>query len=103
MASEFIQSVLQTEEECRKKEAQARQDAELKKQETKKKAQEIVEQARQQVEQMLEDDAKATSKSAEMRLEKEKAKVRGQCEELSRTAEKNMGKVRKMAVELLTK
>ena len=81
MASELIKAILETEKECREKEADAKAQAEIKKQEALKKAREIVENAEQQTSKMLKDDKQAISASSKRQLEKEKQKTKKECDE----------------------
>ena len=102
MASEIIKAVLQVEEECKQKESEAKKQAEIKKQEAQKSAQKIIEDAEKQVEKMLEDDYSAISDSSTRQLEKEKLKTKKQCDEISETAKKNLGRVTGLVIEMLT-
>ena len=102
MASEIIKAVLQVEEECKQKESEAKKQAEIKKQEAQKNARKIIEDAEKQVEKMLKDDYAAISDSSTRQLEKEKLKTKKLCDEISETAQKNLGKVTELVIEMLT-
>ena len=102
MASELIKAILETERECREKEADAKAQAEMKKQEALKKAREIVENAEQQTSKMLKDDKQAISASSKRQLEKEKQKTKKECDEISAAAEKNLDRVTRLVIEMLT-
>ena len=103
MASEFIQSVLKAEEECKNKELEAAKHAEEKKQKSKTDSAKIISDARKQVEKMLEDDRQAINTSTEERLEKERKHIDEECAGLSRTAEKNLDKVTELVMRSLVR
>ena len=94
MADQFIKSVLETEEECRRKEADAKSLADTKKQ--------IVAEAKESVEKMLKDDAEAIAKSSDKQMEREKLKLEEECRKLSETADKNRSRVTSLVVDMLT-
>ena len=98
MAKDFVRSILDTEEECKNKESQARKLAEDKKLDAKRQAEKFIIDANKDVDKMLEDDRQAVGKSIELRLEKEKVKVRGECDKLSALADKNRDNVIKLAL-----
>ena len=101
MAEEFIRSVLDTEEECRKKEANAKSLADTKKQNAKIEAERSILEAKKSVDEMLQQDADAIAKSSDKQLQREKDALRLKCEELSKTADKNRSRVTKLAAQLL--
>ena len=102
MASELIKAVLEAEKECKQKEMNAREQAELKKQDTLLKAREIVENAEKQTDKMLKDDKQAISGSSKRQLEKEKQKTKKECDEISAAAAKNLDRVTRLVIEMLT-
>ena len=102
MASELIKAVLEAEKECRQKEIDAKEKAELKKQDTLLKAREIVENAEKQTDKMLKDDKQAISGSSKRQLEKEKQKTKKECDEISAAAAKNLDRVTRLVIEMLT-
>ncbi len=101
MAKDFVRQILETEEECKSNEAQAKKQAEEKKQDAKKQSEKFISDAYKDVEKMLEDDKNAVSKSIDLRLEKERVKVQTECKKLSEKAEKNRSRVAAMAVDAL--
>jgi len=102
MASELIKAVLEAEKECRKKEADAKAQAEIKKQDTLRQAREIVENAEKQTDKMLRDDRQAISGSSKRQLEKEKQKTKKECDEISAAAARNLDRVTRLVIEMLT-
>ncbi len=102
MADQFIKSVLETEEECRRKEADAKSLADTKKQNAKLEAERIVAEAKESVEKMLKDDAEAIAKSSDKQMEREKLKLEEECRKLSETADKNRSRVTSLVVDMLT-
>ena len=103
MASEFIQSVLETEEECKNKEIRAAKQAEEKKQKAKTDSAKIISDAKKQVEKMLENDRQAIEVSIGQRLEKERKHIDDECAVLSETAEKNLDVVTETVVRSLVR
>lgn len=103
MASEFIQSVLKAEEECKNKELQAIKQAEEKKQRAKTDSARLISDAQKQVEKMLEDDKQAINTSTGQRLEKERKHIDEECAALSRTAGKNLDRVTDLVMEYLVR
>jgi len=99
MASEMIRAILAAEEECKQKETEARKNAEAKKQKAKEDADQLIADAKKQVDSMINDDAAAVSRSAELRLEKEKKKFSAECDALSAKASKNLNKVTDLVIE----
>ena len=65
-------------------------------------AREIVENAEQQTNKMLKDDKQAISASSKRQLEKEKQKIKKECDEISAAAEKNLDRVTRLVIEMLT-
>lgn len=102
MAEQFIRTVLETEEDCRKKEAEAKSLAETKKQNAKIEAERIVKEAYDSVEQMLAQDAEAIGKSSDKQLRREREKLVTERQHLSETAEKNRSRVTRLVVDMLT-
>lgn len=98
MASEFIKSVLEAEEEFKKKELEVSRQAEEKKQKAKIDSAKLLSDSHKQVEKMLEDDRQAISISTRQRLEKEKKNIDEECAELSKTAEKNLDRVTELVM-----
>ncbi len=101
MASDFINAVLKTEEECRQKETEARKQAEEKKLRAKIDSAQILSEAHRQVEKMLADDKAAISESTRIRFEKDRKKMEAECRKISEKAEKNLERVTLLAVEAL--
>ena len=102
MASEIIKAILAAEEECKQKETEARKKAETKKRQAVIDAENLVSDAKKQVEKMVEDDKAAITKSADQRLEKQKAKFSTECDALSAKASKNLNRVTDMVIKSLT-
>ncbi len=102
MASEMIRSILETEEDCKAKETEARKKAEARKQQAKEDAAEIISKANKQVDEMVKNDAAAIASSSQRRLDKQKQKFSGECDALSAKAAKNIGRVTDMVIAALT-
>lgn len=102
MAKDLLKSVLELEEQCRSREAEAKKLADAKKQKAKDDSAKLISDARKSVEKMLEDDAAAVTKSADLRLEKEKLKFKTECESLSKKAEGNRERVTALVIDALT-
>ena len=102
MASELIKAVLDAEKECKQKESDARKKAEDKKQSAILEAREIVENAEKQTDKMLKDDKQAISGSSKRQLEKDKQKTKKECDEISAAAAKNLDRVTRLVIEMLT-
>ena len=102
MASEMIQSILKTEEDCKTREAEARKKAEARKQQAKDDAAALISEAHKQVDSMVNNDAAAIASSAQRRLDKQKQKFSGECKSLSDKAAKNIGKVTEQVIAALT-
>lgn len=98
----MIEAILQTEEECRKKEADAREHAEEKKRNARTDSARIISDARREVDKMLRDDAAAIEKSSQLELERDRKKTDAQCSELCSKADKNLDRVTKLVVEAIT-
>lgn len=89
-------------EECKQKESDARKKAEDKKQSAILEAREIVENAEKQTDKMLKDDKQAISGSSKRQLEKDKQKTKKECDEISAAAAKNLDRVTRLVIEMLT-
>ena len=98
----MIEAILQTEEECRKKEADAREHAEEKKRNARTDSARIISDARSEVDKMLRDDAAAIEKSSQLELERDRKKTDAQCSALCSKADKNLDRVTKLVVEAIT-
>lgn len=102
MASEMLKAVLEAEEECSAREAEAKKQAEADKQKAKQQASELVAEAQRQSEKMLSDNEKALGQSSEAELQRAREQAQAQCSGISRNAEKNIGRVKKLVVDMLT-
>lgn len=103
MASEMLKAVLDTEAQCSAKEAEAKKEAELYIQSSKQQAAKLVANAKQDAEQMLADNETDMGKKSEAELKKAREEAQTQCAAISVNAEKNIGRVKKLVVEMLTK
>ncbi len=103
MASDMLKAVLAAEQECAQKEAEAKKQADANKQKAKQEAAAIVEKAQADAQKMLADNEKLLTLQAEKELEEAKTQARTECGKISDNARQNIGRVRKLVVELLTK
>ena len=101
MAKDLLKAVLDVEEQCRSREAEAKKLAEAKKQKAKSDSAKLISEAKKSVEKMLEDDSAAVTKSADARLEKEKVKFRAECDELSKKADGNRARVTALVIDAI--
>ncbi len=101
MASDIVKLILETEEDCKNKEADARKKAEAKKQKGKEEAERILADARSQVDSMVNNDAQAISGSAQLRLDKQKQKFKTECEALKKNASNNIDRVTGLVIEAI--
>ena len=102
MASEMLKAVLEAEEECSAREAEAKKQGEADKQKARQQASELVAEAQRQSERMLSDNEKALGQSSEEELKRAREQAQAQCSGISKNAEKNIGRVRRLVVDLLT-
>ncbi len=102
MASEMLKAVLDTEAECSAKEAEAKKEAELYIQSSREQASGLVAQAKQEAEQLLADNEKDIAARSDAELQKARKEAQTECEAVSANAERNIGRVKKLVVEMLT-
>ncbi|MBQ9460671.1 MAG: hypothetical protein IJU51_01970 [Clostridia bacterium] len=102
MASEMLKAVLEAEEECSAREAEAKKQAEADKQKAREQAASLVADAQRQSEKMLSDNEKALGQSSEAELQRARVQAQVQCSEISGNAAKNIDRVKKLVVDMLT-
>ncbi len=103
MASDMLKAVLDTEHECSLRETEAKKQAEADKQQAKQRASEMVAAAVRQSEDALTENRKALEKQSETELQKARQDAGAECGKLSANARKNMDRVQKLVVEMLTR